>query len=358
MKRRATLKDIADKLGIGRTTVSNAYNRPDQLSDALRDKIFRTAEQLGYAGPDPTARSLRRGKSQSIGLLYPSPLSYAFTDPVAALFVQGIATEIEREDYTLLLVGGPLDDSASRAIPATTADVDGFIVHCFADGDPLLEAAIARHLPTVMVDNLTVDNQPFVTVEDARGADAAASHLISLGHHRLGIIALELNIDALGGFAGRDRQEKTSYRTTRARLEGYRRACERAGLAWYTDVTVLETRDNTHEEGRAAAAALLALDSRPTAILAMSDRLALGALAEAQSQGINVPRELSIVGFDDISDAARSQPSLTTVHLSHVEKGQKAGKLIIDLLKSRFPVESVTLETELVVRESSAKAPL
>ena len=356
-KRRVTLKDIADSLGIARSTVSNAYNRPDQLSDILREKILETAAQLGYVGPNPAARNLRRGVTQSIGLLYPSPLSYAFTDPVAALFIRGVATEVEREGYTLLLVGGPTDDATSSPIPATTANVDGFIVHSFADGDPLLEAALARQLPTVMVDNLTVKSFPYVTVADVQGAHAATEHLIKLGHQRFGVIALELTPDAVGGIVNRAQQDRAVYGPTRARLEGYRNAIEQAGISWDKQVTVIETLDNTHEEGRAAAATLLSLDPRPTTILAMSDRFALGVLAEAHAQKLVVPHDLSVVGFDDIPDAARSQPPLTTVRQSHVEKGRQAGKLLLAQLRGKPQPESVTLETQLVIRDSSAKAP-
>jgi len=358
VKRRVTLKDIADKLGIARSTVSNAYNRPDQLSKDLREKILETAAQLGYAGPDPAARNLRKGVTQSIGVLYPSPLSYAFTDPVAALFIQGIATEVEREGYTLLLVGGPAaDDAASSPVPATTANVDGFIVHSFADNDILLEAALARQLPTVMVDNLTVENFPYVTVADTEGAAAAAAHLIELGHKRFGVIALELTADAVGGIVDLSRQDEATYGPTRTRLEGYRNAIEEAGMSWAKQVTVVETQDNTREEGRAAAATLLGLAPHPTALLAMSDQLALGALAEATVQTLAVPKDLSIVGFDDSSDAARSQPSLTTVHQSHVDKGRQAGKLLLAQLRGKPQPESMTLATRLVVRGSSAKAP-
>src|SRR5690606_21420728 len=102
---RVTLADIAAELGIARSTVSNAYNRPDQLSDDLRQKILAAAARLGYAGPDPAARSLRKGVRDVIGVVYPSELSYAFADPAAALFIEGIAHEVEAAGYGLLLIG-------------------------------------------------------------------------------------------------------------------------------------------------------------------------------------------------------------------------------------------------------------
>src|SRR5690606_15894864 len=93
--RRVTIKDVAAALGVAQSTVSNAYNRPDQLSAELRERVLATAEAMGYQGPDPAARSLRRGVSNVIGVVYPSELSYAFTDPAAALFIEGIAREAE-----------------------------------------------------------------------------------------------------------------------------------------------------------------------------------------------------------------------------------------------------------------------
>src|SRR5690554_5602608 len=102
--KKVTLKRIADELGIATSTVSNAYNRPDQLSKELREKILDTAHRLGYTGPDPAARSLRRGVSNALGVVYPSQLSYAFTDPAAALFIQGIAQQAEEEGFALVLI--------------------------------------------------------------------------------------------------------------------------------------------------------------------------------------------------------------------------------------------------------------
>ena len=98
-KENITLKDIAKKLGVAASTVSNAYNRPDQLSESLRTKILGTAKELGYCGPDPMAANLRRGKAGAIGVVYPHPLSYTFTDPVATLFIQGVAEEAERSEF-------------------------------------------------------------------------------------------------------------------------------------------------------------------------------------------------------------------------------------------------------------------
>lgn len=355
MKRSVTLKEIADHLGIARTTVSNAYNRPDQLSASLRDRILATAAEFGYVGPNPAARHLRKGNSQTIGVLYSSPLSYAFTDPAAALFLQGIASEVEQEDYTLLLAGGSVSNTTNQAVvSATTVNVDGFIVYCLADNDLLLKSVFARQLPTVMVDNLNVEDYPAVTVADAAGAQAAAEHLLQLGHQQFGVISLELTPEACGDLVDSERQAKIQYAVSRERLKGYRTAIQAAGLVWEQCVTVMESRDNTLAEGRVMAAKLFEQATPPTAILAMSDRLALGALVEAQARGIRVPDRLSIVGFDNIAEAAQSTPALTTIHQDHVEKGRQAGRLILQWLQQGTKADSIILETKLVVRASSA----
>ena len=354
--RRVTLKDVAAAVGVAPSTVSNAYNRPDQLSEALRGRILATAERMGYAGPDPRARNLRRGTSTTIGLVYPSRLSYAFTDPMAALFIQGVAEEVERYGYGLLLVGGPSDDPAEGApqgAPAQRAPVDGFVLHAFSDDDPLYTSALARKLPTVLVDNPSATDLPCVAIDDAAAAASAAEHLLALGHHELGVLSLELTLDALGGIIGPERQAQARYRATRERLAGYRRAVTAAGLSWEDHVVVAESLDNTVDEGRRGARLLASHQPRPTALLAMSDQLAFGALAFAHEEGLSVPGDLSIVGFDDVPSAARSNPALTTVHQPTVRKGREAGRLLLAALRGEGASARVWLPTELVVRAST-----
>ena len=365
---RVTLKDIAAELGIAASTVSNAYNRPDQLSDALRSKILDTAARLGYTGPDPAARSLRRGVSNVIGVVFPGTLSYAFTDPAAAQFIEGIAREAEAAGYSLLLMGtpdgtthGPFsparhEDSSQVApvapLPVTTANVDGLVVHCFANDDPLFEAAIARRLPTVMVDNPGVDGVPHVSIDDEGGARAAAEHLLAQGHTRLGVASMEFDASAVGGIASPERQAEIAYVSVRARLDGYRAAVEAAGLDWEKDVTVYECGDNRPLDGEEAAATLLATRPRPTAVLAMSDQIAFGVLSYLQRAGVAVPDEVAVVGFDDQAAAEHSTPPLTTVHQPMVDKGRHAGRLLLAQLRGEAPPPSVRLPTHLIVRQS------
>jgi DNA-binding LacI/PurR family transcriptional regulator len=350
-----TLKDLAQKLGVAASTVSNAYNRPDQLSETLRTKILETAKQLGYSGPDPMAANLRRGKAGAIGVVYPHPLSYTFTDSVATLTIQGIAEEAERAGYGLLLVGGS-EDPLETAPLVAKATVDGFVLQNFDKNDSLLEVILSRNLPVVLVESQTREGFPSITVDDEAGARAAAQHLLSLGHKRLGVIALESTHQTREGIMDKARQEGVVHVPTKNRLRGYRRAVEAAGLAWEKSVVVYETSDNTPDDGYKGAAALLEHSLRPTALLAMSDQLALGALRYSSDNKIEVPKQLSIVGFDDAPLAAQTTPTLTTVRQPYIEKGKFAGRLLIAQLKEDTLPKSVVLQTELIVRGSSGKA--
>ncbi|MGH3145182.1 MAG: LacI family DNA-binding transcriptional regulator, partial [Rubrobacter sp.] len=142
-RHRVTLTRIAEEVGVSAMTVSNAYNHPDRLSEALRGRIFETAEKLGYHGPDPVGRSLRRRRTDVVGVLYSNPLSYAFDDPAAVSFLSGLSSVTEGADLGLLLVpaaGGVQGGRDPRA--AAQAAVDGFVIYSMSDEEPLLAAAL------------------------------------------------------------------------------------------------------------------------------------------------------------------------------------------------------------------------
>ncbi|MCL6525539.1 MAG: substrate-binding domain-containing protein [Thermaceae bacterium] len=335
-KRRTTLRDVAEAAGVSPSTVSNAYNRPDQLSPGLRERVLEVARQLGYS-PHPLARGLRRGQVGAVGVLYGDSLSYPFADPVAALFMQGLSSVIEAASLGLLLVPRrTVDDALVR-----TAAVDGFVVYSLFEHDALVERVLERGLPTVFVDHPGRAGFPAVRVDDLGGAQAAAAHLLGLGHTRLGVVALPLG--------GADAANLSCCNASRARLQGYEGALPGTG-AW---MQVLEVAENQPSEGARAARDLLSLKPGPSALLCMSDQLALGVLDAARQMGLRVPEDLSVVGFDDIPEARRTIPALTTVHQPLLEKGVWAGRLLLAQLRQE-PLEAPpTLPTHLVLRESS-----
>jgi DNA-binding LacI/PurR family transcriptional regulator len=349
---RATLQTIADRLGVSRTTVSNAYSRPDQLNPALREKILTVAREIGYSGPHPAARSLRRGRSDSLGVVFTESLSYAVTDPAALLFLQGIAEASEPSGTGLLLLPAPHGRRAS-ASAVLDAVVDGFLVYCVAEDDERLQAVLDRRLPTVMVDQGQPPGTAFVGIDDQGGARAAAEHLLALGHRRFGVIAFPLAEDDYHGPADLDRQAAATFPTSAARLAGFSEALRGAGLRW-EDVPVQETALNSIAAGAQAAAPLLDRADRPTAILAFSDLLALGALRAAADRGLRVPENLSITGFDDSPGAAESRPPLTTVRQPLLHKGLVAARMLLEGWVGEPP--GVILPTELVVRATTGPA--
>lgn len=350
--RRATLKDVAAEVGVSTATVSNAYNHPDQLSEELRERVLEAAQRLGYSGPDPMARNLRRQRAGAVGVLYTDRLSYAFADPAAVMFFEGMSVATEEAGLGLLLIpGGSLGERDPEAV--RDAAVDGVVIYCMAEDDPLVETVLARHLPTVLVDQPPVQGIPSVGIDDEGAARKAAEHLIGLGHRSFGVVTFELAKGAKGGFADEDRQRAATYRPSRSRLHGYADALERTGVSW-SEVPVYECAENTLEEGKRAAEALFALDPRPTAILATSDQISFGILETARNAGISVPEELSVVGFDDVPGAARENPPLTTVNQPHIEKGLRTGRILVAQLRGEEPPEAGVLPTELVVRSSTA----
>lgn len=346
------MKEVASELSVSPATVSNAYNRPDQLSAELRERVFETARRMGYTGPDPAARSLRRRRAGAVGVLYTDRLSYAFADPVSVMFLEGIATATEGAGLGMLLIpGGALRERDPEAIG--NAVVDGFVIYCMAENDPLATAALDRQLPTVLVDQPEIGGIPSVGIDDEGAARAAAAHLIELGHRHLGVVSFELALNAPGGIADRRRQSEATYRPSRSRLKGYASAVEDADRSW-DEVPVYECTENAPSQGRIAAEYLLSREPRPTALLCLSDQLAVGAYEAAREMGLSVPEDLSVVGFDDIPAAARMDPPLTTVYQPHVEKGVRAGELLISQLRGEESSVSELLPARLVVRGSTA----
>src|ERR1700687_6187953 len=152
-QRRATLASLAAGLKESRTTISNACNRPDQLSADLRDRVLATAKRLGYPGPDPVARSLRTRKAGAVGLMITEPLNYSFSDPAALDFVAGLAEGGEGAGQALRLVAvGPNRSLADGSAALLAAGVDGFVVYSASDDDPYLQVVLQRHPPGVVVD--------------------------------------------------------------------------------------------------------------------------------------------------------------------------------------------------------------
>lgn len=348
---RPRMTDLARALGVSQATVSNAFNRPDQLRPELRDRILAAAREAGYPGPDPLANTFRRGRTGAVGFIVHEPLQYLFEDATARLTMAGVARACGEHGSSLVLV--PRTEPGRPDI-VSTALVDGFVAFC----DPLeperTELLRARRLPVIGLDAPVAEGRPYVGIDDRAAARSAAAHLAALGHRHYGVISFPLARGAAPGIAPAGLAAPTDYVANRARLAGYHDALAPA-LATGGSAVVVAAAGVEEHHGAAAAAALLDLPQPPTAILAMGDRLALGAISAAIARGLTVPGELSVVGFDDVPDAARAVPALTTVRQPHDDKGAQAVHLLFH--EGPSPAAPVLLPTELVVRGSSAPPP-
>jgi DNA-binding LacI/PurR family transcriptional regulator len=336
-KRPATLATVAESLGVSRMTVSNAYNRPDQLSPELRERVLATARELGYSGPNPVARTLSRGEAGAIGLVLDLPLTDALRDPATVALLHGVAAGCEQRGLGLTLV--PRIAGRDAAL-IQSALVDGFILYAAPEADERLAAVRERGVPYVLVDFPPEPGERTINVDDRGGARKIAAHLAGLGHRRFGIVLPY----AKPGATAAEAEARAVWHLHAERLAGWREGL--GDSADWSAIPVASAPGGDRETGRQAAAKLLDRADRPTAILALYDQLALGVLDVAQARGL----ELSVAGFDDIPEAKLA--SLTTVSQPHDRKGMEAVRLLLD---APGP-EAVSLETELVIRSSTKEA--
>ena len=345
---RPTLEDLARAAGVSRTTASNAFNRPDQLSARLRERVLGIARDIGYGGPSPAGRMLRTGRAGAIALVFADTLGYAFDDPVSLELLKGVADECEATSTGLLLLPSANDVGADAVQHAA---VDGFMVYCLSNASSTIARVLGRGVPVVTIDQgLRQGELASVGIDDRRAARRAAEHLLGLGHRRFGVVTFELRPDGHSGRVTPERLRMADFTPSCERLLGYADALHAAGIDPAT-VPIEERPGNTESVGAEAARALLGSTPRPTALLATSDRLALGVMAAAREPGLRVPADLSVVGFDDIAAAATSDPPLTTIRQPLRAKGEAAARR---LLAPRQTRRHQILPTELVVRGSTA----
>jgi DNA-binding LacI/PurR family transcriptional regulator len=351
---RVTLQTIADQVGVSRMTVSNAFSRPDQLSEAMRQRILEAAKKLGYVGPDPAARALARGTTGAIGILLTSSLRYAFDDDVATGFLGSIAGELAPTGLALTLLSA---SGVGETVPARDVPMDAAIVYSCDPSMTAVDWLTRRGLPIVFVDQEPLRGITSVNVDDRGGARAAAQHLVDLGHTRVGVMTAALG-GAVGFIDDPVEDAKGSKFVSRERLLGYLDALTPAGIA----PVVHRQLHSDDREAFDAALELLQRDARPTAVLCFSDVIASGVVRAAEKLGLDVPRDLSVVGFDDSPLARRLRPQLTTVRQDVAEKGRASATELARVLKAKRAgtqtrAKHLVLPTELVVRDSTAPPP-
>jgi DNA-binding LacI/PurR family transcriptional regulator len=341
--RRARIADVAREAGVSKTAVSFAFNSPDRLAPETASRILDVAESLGYR-PHPVARMLTQRQTHTLGVLTPQALSVIFSNPYFGAFSEGVALAAERDGYALHFIS-PLHGSLARAMGRAT--VDGVVAVGLSARHPEVEQIRSAGLPLVMVDSSALPDQPGVQVNDEGGAQAAAEHLLSLGHRSILVTGIEPPEagEVLDGDG-----------VTARRLRGYRAAFKGRGLTLRPEAVIVAPA--TIEGGISALRRAWEDGLRPSAVLAMSDAMAIGVLRAARELGLRVPEDLSVVGFDDIDISQHTNPPLTTVHQPIRQKGESAVRLLLSVVERRDPApEQLRLETRLVIRGSTGPAP-
>jgi DNA-binding LacI/PurR family transcriptional regulator len=322
--KRVTLAQVAELAGVSVMTASYTYNRPDRVSDQARSKVLAAADRLGYAGPDPSARSLRRGSTRTLGVVLGEHLSYAFEDPEAASFLAGIADVCAGHGYGMTIL--PITGAADDVPRITAAAVDGFIVWTTSDDDPVLPAVRATKRPAVVHGGPAVPGLGLVGI-DNRAAAAAVGAVAFAGARRPAILSFPLSRDRISMITRGADLPDAPFPVTRERLDGYRQAAESAGFAW-RDVVVAVCARNDAAEAERLAATLLASAGPPDAIAAMGDVLASGVVQAARAAGRVIPDDLAVTGWDDAAVAARL--GLTTVGQSLRDQGAACARAVLD----------------------------
>lgn len=341
-----TLKDVAAHIGVSHTTVSNAFSRPEKLSSDLRQKIFKTARELGYSGPDPAAQQLRKGQIGAVGLVLSHDLHYAVSDPAGLAVLRGVTKAYQSHPTNLLLIASHDKEAEGpcAAIPSHAA-VDSMILYSLATNSHTVERASRRGIPLVTIDQPRISGAGFVGVDPTSGINAAVQHMLQLGHRRFGILSLKLVPDRKTGFVSKERLAASQYEMVLTRLDAYRQAFLQAGFE-PEECPIWECGEAIEESALKGTMKLLQAPSKPTVIIALSDRLAIAAIKAVQAIGLSVPNDISIVGFDDIPEAEVHK--LTTIRQPHEEKGQQAVKI----LQKKNSCQEVILQSTYIERNT------
>jgi LacI family transcriptional regulator len=329
-----TLEDIAKQAGVSRSTVSRVVNDDPNVSDDVRERVNQVIHYTGYH-PNPAARSLASHRSWMIGLVLPRTVSSFFTDPYFPRLTQGVAQACNQQNYTLGLFLLETREDEKRIFPRISRKglLDGILIQTAEMDDILLDRLINSDFPIVMVGRPNNTSEiSYIDVDNDTASYKAVCYLIELGYKRIGTITGRLN-----STAGIDRKQ------------GYMRAIQEHSE--HVEDGLIVEGDFSEQSGYLAMKKLM--PHKPDAIFAASDTMAIGAIRAARNLGLDVPRDVAFVGFDDLPVASLSDFKLTTVRQPIIQFGSKAVEVLIDLIENGTkPIRRVIMDTELVVRDS------
>jgi DNA-binding LacI/PurR family transcriptional regulator len=326
---RPTLAAVAARAGVSASTASLAFSGSGPVSEATRERVMAAARELNYAGPDPRARSLRRGRSGIVGVVLDDRVRDAFRDPIMIPTLDGLSEELGTIDAGVLLLTEHVSADAKRERSFSIADVPMDAV-VFVGCRPRLDDTIStfgnRGIPVAAIEGDVGDEIVQITQDNREATRYGAEHLRDLGHTRVGVITLPLDRVRATREVDARVVERTTADTARDRFAGARDV--------FPHPRIVAAAGSLVEEGMIAARILLDVDAseRPTAIIAQSDLLAAGAIRAAEQLGIAVPEQLSVLGFDGVRVDGLWPYDLATLVQPALEKGRAAGRAIIEML--------------------------
>jgi LacI family transcriptional regulator, galactose operon repressor len=343
-EQRVTITELARASGVSVGTVSRALNGYTDVRPETRERIMRLARELDYT-PGAAARSLVTQRSHVIGVVLDTGEGHPdLQHPFFHEVLVGIKNEIGASGFDLLLFASERPGNGygphSYLKRCRHHNVDGVVLMGVDAQDPEVQRVVRSELPAVGVDvELTGPRTTYAMSDNVDGAVLAVRHLHAAGHRRIATIT-----GLLGTRPGADR------------LGGYRRAIQELGLAYRDEYVAYG--DFYTDSGRQAMERLIALPEPPTAIFAASDMMALGAIRAASQAGLSVPRDVSVVGFDDIQLADHMNPPLSTLRQDKAGLGRAAGAALVRIVEKGATEEgTVVLPVELIERGSSGPAP-
>ncbi len=345
---RVTLKGVAARAGVSISTASLVFSGRGPVAEATAQRVRDAAADLGWTGPDPLAASLRHGRSGVVGVLVEGRLLHAFHDPFAVSVLDGLAGALDGIGAGMLLMAlDPADPEGSMGRVAGHALDCAVVPLGTAEGHPVLPHLLARGIPVVAAGIRPGAATVTVSVDERSASATATRHLRDLGHRRIATVTMQLSeTGRLGPVTPREEAAAT-YADAQDRLAGFREVAGRRAHA-------VQTPWPDVASGREAADLLLDLPerSRPSAVVAQSDLLAAGVVRAAEARGLDVPGDLSVVGFDGVA-LPWLDHDLTTIDQDAPERGRLLGDLTRRVLLGQ-PVTDIVLPTRLHVGSTTA----
>lgn len=329
-KRRPTMADVAARAKVSLSTVSLAYSGAGPISEDMKARVIKAADELGYAGPSAQARALRSGRSHVVGVVIHDQLSLAFRAPLILNIMDGLISDLGEMGLGVLLIPSPSGQADEKSL-LETAPMDAAVLFRVRDHDePALEILRKRAIPTVVMDANAPSGGAEVSIDDGAATVELIEHLQSLGHERIGTITLPHAPGGETSLKPVDYDPRSAWAPMHNRLRAFREA----GVE---PCVVVEARESMVAEGIAAGHIALCHESRPTALVVQSDILAAGTILAARELDLSIPHDVSITGFDGLDLPWISPLELTTVEQDGEAKGHTMARLVRELLDGGAP---------------------